>query len=98
MKHRKALAVLAALLLPLGAAVVAPPMAYSASSTTQVAFAEWAPWTAYTTGTRVTYNGVEYECRQSHTSQPGWEPPNVGALWKTTGGGGGDTTAPSVPG
>ncbi|MFI9561382.1 glycosyl hydrolase family 18 protein [Nonomuraea endophytica] len=97
MKHRKTLAVLAALLLPLGAAVVAPPMAFSASST-QVAFADWAPWTAYTAGTRVTYNGVEYECRQSHTSQPGWEPPNVAALWKTTGGGGTDTQAPTVPG
>ncbi|MFI6903121.1 glycosyl hydrolase family 18 protein [Nonomuraea sp. NPDC050394] len=72
-------------------------MAFSASST-QVAFADWAPWTAYTAGTRVTYNGVEYECRQSHTSQPGWEPPNVAALWKTTGGGGTDTQAPSVPG
>lgn len=43
--------------------------------------AEWQPWTAYTIGDIVTYNGAEYECRQSHTSQPGWEPPNVPALW-----------------
>jgi hypothetical protein len=42
---------------------------------------EWAPWTAYTIGERVTYQGVEYECRQSHTSQPGWQPPAVLALW-----------------
>ncbi|MEV4163306.1 carbohydrate-binding protein, partial [Nonomuraea dietziae] len=100
----KALAVLAALLLPLTAAVVTPPGAYGAAlsgasaSSASAAFADWAPWTAYAAGARVTYNGVEYECRQSHTSQPGWEPPNVPALWKTTGGGGGDTTAPSVPG
>ncbi|MFG1710314.1 glycosyl hydrolase family 18 protein [Nonomuraea sp. M3C6] len=92
----KVLAGLAALLLPLTAAAVAPPQAVASAS---AAFADWAPWTAYTAGTRVTYNGVEYECVQSHTSQPGWEPPNVPALWKTTGGGGGtDTSAPSVPG
>ncbi|MFD2354894.1 carbohydrate-binding protein [Nonomuraea ferruginea] len=50
-------------------------------------------------GTRVTHNGVDYECLQSHTSQPGWEPNVVPALWKQVGGGsGGDTQAPSVPG
>ncbi|MEV0351808.1 glycosyl hydrolase family 18 protein [Nonomuraea sp. NPDC050680] len=93
---KKGLAVLAALLLPLTATVAAPTGAYGASS---VAFAAaWAPWTAYTAGTRVTYNGVDYECVQSHTSQPGWEPPNVPALWKPVTGGGTDTTAPSVPG
>ncbi|MEU7744461.1 glycosyl hydrolase family 18 protein [Nonomuraea sp. NPDC049158] len=99
MRHtirKKGLAVLAALLLPLTATVTAPTGAYGASS---VAFAAaWAPWTAYTAGTRVTYNGVDYECIQSHTSQPGWEPPNVPALWKPVTGGGTDTTAPSVPG
>ncbi|MEV4177773.1 glycosyl hydrolase family 18 protein [Nonomuraea sp. NPDC049709] len=93
----KVLAGLAALVLPL-TAVVAAPAGASAVSAAQVAFADWAPWTAYTAGTRVTYNGVEYECVQSHTSQPGWEPSNVPALWKTTGGGGTDTAAPSVPG
>ncbi|WP_101782834.1 glycosyl hydrolase family 18 protein [Nonomuraea indica] len=96
----KILAGLAALLLPLTAAVAAPPGAYGATTslTSAGALAAWAPWTAYTTGTRVTYNGAEYECLQSHTSQPGWEPSNVPALWKATGGGGDDTQAPSVPG
>ncbi|MEV0165700.1 glycosyl hydrolase family 18 protein [Nonomuraea fuscirosea] len=97
MRHKilsKLLAVLAALALPLTALAVAPQALASA----QAVFADWAAWTAYTAGTRVTYNGVEYECVQSHTSQPGWEPPNVPALWRTTGGGGGDTTAPSAPG
>ncbi|GAA3674707.1 hypothetical protein GCM10022224_043700 [Nonomuraea antimicrobica] len=93
----KVLAGLAALVLPLTAVVTAPPVALAASAS-QAVFADWAPWTAYTAGTRVTYNGVEYECLQSHTSQPGWEPPNVAALWKVASGGGGDTTAPSVPG
>ncbi|MEU8246795.1 glycosyl hydrolase family 18 protein [Nonomuraea sp. NPDC048916] len=105
MRHRalsKILTGLTALLLPLTAAFAVPPGAYgattSATSATSAALAEWTAWTAYTAGTRVTYNGVEYECVQSHTSQPGWEPPVVPALWKVTGGGGGDTTAPSVPG
>ncbi|MEO3868563.1 glycosyl hydrolase family 18 protein [Nonomuraea sp. B12E4] len=98
MRHKilsKAVAGLAALVLPLTAAVVAPPQATASAS---AAFAAWAPWTAYTAGTRVTYNGVEYECVQNHTSQPGWEPPNVPALWRPATGGGTDTTAPSVPG
>ncbi|MEU4742201.1 family 20 glycosylhydrolase [Actinosynnema sp. NPDC023658] len=42
----------------------------------------WAPNQAYAVGARVTYDGVAYECRQPHTSQPGWEPPNVPALWQ----------------
>ena len=42
---------------------------------------EWAAGVAYTIGDIVTYEGLEYECRQSHTSLTGWEPPNVLALW-----------------
>jgi chitinase len=93
----KILAGLAALVLPLTAVVVAPTGAYGATQSV-AAYAAWAPWTAYATGARVTYNGVDYECLQGHTSQPGWEPPNVPALWKVASGGGTDTTAPSVPG
>jgi chitinase len=37
---------------------------------------------AYTVGDRVTYNGRAYTCRQSHTSQPGWTPEVVPALWQ----------------
>jgi len=50
---------------------------YSEEPTTS----EWEAWTAYIIGDIVTYLGIEYSCRQSHTSQPGWEPPNVLALW-----------------
>ncbi|MGI5242443.1 carbohydrate-binding protein [Dactylosporangium sp. CA-139066] len=42
-------------------------------------------WTAgrtYKTGDQVTYAGVTYRCLQGHTAQPGWEPPNVPALWQ----------------
>ena len=42
---------------------------------------EWQAGVAYTIGDVVTYQGSEYECRQSHTAQVGWEPPNVLALW-----------------
>ncbi len=41
----------------------------------------WAPNTAYSVGQVVSYGGQQYRCRQSHTSIPGWEPPNVLALW-----------------
>jgi hypothetical protein len=43
--------------------------------------AEWAPGITYVIDDEVTYGGVTYRCRQSHTSQIGWEPPNVLALW-----------------
>ncbi|QFY07390.1 chitinase [Nonomuraea phyllanthi] len=95
MRHSTLSKILVALLLPLTAVVAAPPQA---TASVQAAVAEWAPWTAYATGAHVTYNGTEYECVQGHTSQPGWEPPNVPALWKVSSGGGTDTTAPSVPG
>lgn len=36
---------------------------------------------AYKTGDVVTYEGTEYRCLQAHTSQPGWAPPVVPALW-----------------
>jgi len=42
----------------------------------------WAPNHAYSAGQTVTYNGATYKCLQSHTSLPGWEPPNVPALWQ----------------
>ncbi|MEU9836335.1 M4 family metallopeptidase [Streptosporangium sp. NPDC048047] len=44
----------------------------------------WAPWTSYAVGDTVTYDGVTYRCLQGHTSVPGWEPPNVPALWQRT--------------
>ncbi|MFI7600348.1 carbohydrate-binding protein [Actinoplanes sp. NPDC049681] len=41
----------------------------------------WQPNTAYTAGQQVSYGGRNYRCLQSHTSLPGWEPPNAPALW-----------------
>ncbi len=42
---------------------------------------DWAPQTVYAVGDHVLYQGVEYVCQQAHTSQVGWEPPAVPALW-----------------
>lgn len=44
-------------------------------------FPAWAAGTEYDAGVRVRYNGDLYRCEQSHTSQEGWEPPTVPALW-----------------
>lgn len=45
----------------------------------------WQPNTAYATGALVVFQGIEYKCIQGHTSQVGWEPPNVPALWGPVG-------------
>ncbi|HLJ86303.1 MAG TPA: carbohydrate-binding protein [Candidatus Angelobacter sp.] len=45
----------------------------------------WQPNTAFSIGQLVTFNGQEFQCIQAHTSQVGWEPPNVPALWKLIG-------------
>ncbi|MBN1410560.1 MAG: family 16 glycosylhydrolase [Spirochaetales bacterium] len=60
--------------------------------------AEWAPYTYYSRGTVVTYQGPTYTCRQSHTSLPGWEPPNVPALWLSGGSSGTVATSTPTPG
>ncbi len=42
----------------------------------------WQLNTYYAAGAIVTYSGHTYRCLQAHTSQVGWEPPNVPALWQ----------------
>lgn len=44
-------------------------------------FPLWKADTAYTLGERIRYDEKLYRCEQAHTSQTGWEPPNVQALW-----------------
>jgi hypothetical protein len=41
----------------------------------------WAPNVAYHVNDIVSYQSINYSCIQAHTSQVGWEPPNVPALW-----------------
>lgn len=47
-------------------------------------YPEWQVGTEYAIGKRVRYEGKLYRCVQAHTSQEGWEPPNVPALWVRT--------------
>lgn len=58
------------------------PTTPTPAPTTPAPGGTWAAWTAYQVGDLVTYGGVTYRCRQAHTSLPGWEPPNVPALWE----------------
>jgi len=51
------------------------------SVTTPATTAQWATYTPYAIGQRVTYNGRTYTCRQAHTALPGWEPAKTLALW-----------------
>src|SRR6476620_11726705 len=55
----------------------------------------WAPNTAYAVGALVMYQSVEYKCIQAHTSQVGWEPPNVPALWSPVSGSPSPTPTPT---
>lgn len=42
----------------------------------------WAVGVAYYTDDLAVYEDETYVCLQPHTSQEGWEPPNLPALWK----------------
>ena len=44
-------------------------------------FPTWQVNTTYTTAERDRYGEKLYRCEQAHTSQEGWEPPNVPSLW-----------------
>ena len=44
-------------------------------------FLPWEAGTKYEDCDRRRYDGKVYKCRQAHTSQVGWEPPAVPALW-----------------
>ena len=44
-------------------------------------FLPWEADTKYEVGDRRRYDGKVYKCLQAHTSQVGWEPPSVPALW-----------------
>ena len=44
-------------------------------------FLPWEAGTKYGVGDRRRYDGKVYKCLQAHTSQTGWEPSAVPALW-----------------
>ena len=45
-------------------------------------YPEWVAGVAYSAGYKVQRNGKLWRCRQANTSQAGWEPENVPALWE----------------
>ncbi|GIH75003.1 carbohydrate-binding protein [Planobispora longispora] len=98
--RRTAVAVLAALAMTsAGIATTATVAAAAAAPRTSAVLAAapaWQPYTSYAVGAQVSYNGVDYQAIQAHTSLPGWEPPNVPALWKVATGG--PTNPPGTPG
>lgn len=47
-------------------------------------FRLWESGIEYDVDDRRQYDGILYRCVQAHTSQDGWEPPNVPALWART--------------
>jgi len=58
-----------------------PTVTPTPTPTNTGAFPAWQANHAYAVGDKVSYAGLNYQCRQAHTSQVGWEPPNVPALW-----------------
>ncbi|HLZ57482.1 MAG TPA: carbohydrate-binding protein [Ktedonosporobacter sp.] len=68
-----------------------------AASAKPAAAPAWQPWTAYNIGDQVTFNGATYSCIQAHTSEPGWEPPIVPALWQLVTSGGPTPTPGKTP-
>ncbi len=67
----------------------------SLTTFSQTAPPTWQPNTAYAVNARVTFNGAQFQCLQAHTSQVGWEPPNVPALWTPLSGTPAPTPTPS---
>ena len=68
-------------------------------ATPAMAQTAWQPNTSYAAGSQVTYGGLTYSCIQAHTSEIGWEPPNVPALWQPVNpkGTGNCTALPAAP-
>ena len=56
---------------------------------------EWAAYVSYAVADTVTYQGCTYSVIQAHTSLPGWEPPNVPALFQLVGCGGSPSNTPT---
>lgn len=64
--------------------LVTPLLTDEQAETVPNAYPEWASDVSYKVGDRRRYDNRLYRCVQAHTSQAGWEPPNVPALWVRT--------------
>ena len=54
------------------------------AETVTILFPLWESGVDYAVGDRRRHNDLLYRCVQAHTSQDGWEPPAVPALWTRT--------------
>ncbi|MER7501268.1 lytic polysaccharide monooxygenase [Nonomuraea pusilla] len=61
---------------------VTPTQSPTPTPTVTAPSGTWQAGTSYAPGDQVTYGGAAYRCLQAHTALPGWEPPNVPALWQ----------------
>jgi hypothetical protein len=66
---------------PSTSAPTTPPSTTPPLTTPPPVAKKWAPFTSYRAGQKVTYDGVTYQVRESHTSLPDWEPPALPALF-----------------
>lgn len=64
--------------------LVTPLLTDEQAETVPNAYPEWAADTTYKVGDRRRYDEKLWRCVQAHTSQAGWEPPSVPALWVRT--------------
>ncbi|MBR2683640.1 MAG: hypothetical protein IKE22_10300 [Atopobiaceae bacterium] len=64
--------------------LVTPLLTDEQAETVPNAYPEWAADTTYKVGDRKRYDGKLWRCVQAHTSQTGWGPPSVPALWVRT--------------
>lgn len=64
--------------------LVTPLLTDEQAETVPNAYPEWASGVSYKVGDRRRYDGRLWRCVQAHTSQSGWEPPSVPALWVRT--------------
>src|SRR5687768_4024704 len=80
--------------LAFGLLCLAALFALAADATAQCN-AAWAANTFYSVGAKVSDGARNYTCQQAHTSQVGWEPPNVAALWIDNGACSGGTATPT---
>jgi len=67
---------------PTSSTTTPPPTTTTTTTTAPPPSGTWAAGTSYPAGTRVTFNGLSYECLQAHTAITGWEPPNAPSLWR----------------
>jgi beta-glucanase (GH16 family) len=58
------------------------PSETPSATPTKPAVKAWAPFTDYTAGQVVSYEGANYEVLEAHTSLPGWEPTALPSLFK----------------